>query len=400
MGGVIIVLASKLEFLKEQRWRGPKVVVCIAAAVSAILAWATHLMEVIIRTQDSVQRESSGPDIAYGLMVLVFGLTGTLKRLTAWSRMNRGNTASVALQTVLIWVAWIFIALAMIESLVFLFMSIMSVQPPSLVLVRALFGLTFLSEMVVWLSLISNGLRIGSRAISVILEMVYIWSLIGYLLTNATHNISFKPIYEIYFSSGILALIVIAECSHPSTFPTLAKECIASRRSESIPEKFDSPKSFLSVRLDSSNLTECARNIINDAGLGMQARTEGNPLGASQSERAFRHDLAIDQQDNPSESDLSRFVDCTTPSVSDVSQRDQPESLRDASIIHELKDSEYTIHRNHSIHIDTNEDAGNMIQTLERSPDEIRRIKSATEPSVSSLISPRASGLSSSSALH
>ncbi|EGG12779.1 uncharacterized protein MELLADRAFT_101307 [Melampsora larici-populina 98AG31] len=372
VGGVSILLASKLDFLKEQRWRGPKVVVCIAAAVSAILAWATNLMEVITREQESVQGQSSGPGIAYGLMVLVFGLTGTLKRLTAWSRLNRENTTSVALQTTLTWVAWIFIALAMIESLVFLFMSIMSVQPPSLVLVC--------------------GLRISSRAISAVLEMIYIWSLIGYLLTNATHNISFKPIYEICkhaevrlsssffkhghitasnsltfedFSSGILALIVIAECSHPSAFPDLAKERIASRRSESIPEKYDSPRSFLSVRLDSSNLSECARDIIKEAGLGIQTTTEGTTPGIPQSGKAVGHGSSVDQRDHPSDSELSRFVDCTTPSISYVSQTDLPETIKDASIIEEIKESKDLIHRNHSIQIDANEDALLIFRTTE-----------------------------------
>ncbi|KAH9819154.1 hypothetical protein DFH28DRAFT_64949 [Melampsora americana] len=391
IGGAIVLLTSKFEFLKEQRWRGPRVVICIATVVSAILAWAMYLMEVIHQDQG----ESSGPDVTYGLMVLVFGLMGTLKRLIAWSRMNRGGVGSVALQTSITWVAWIFIALAMIESLVFLFMGIMSDQPPSLVLVCALFGLTFLSEMVVWFSLILNGLRIGSRAISVVLEMIYIWSLIGYLLTNATHNISFRPIYEIYLSSGILALIVVAECFHPSAFPDLAKECIppsqsiVSRRSvtESMPEKVDPPRSFLSVRFDSSNLSDVARNIILEAGLQMQAKTEESAPGPSSYGRALCNDVSTNQRDPPSESDLSGFVDCTTPSIGYVSQGDPPETLRNASMILEMKESEDSIYSNHPINNDTDEEASIISQTLRTSPEEIGGIPSITEPTTSSHIS-------------
>ncbi|KAG0152208.1 hypothetical protein CROQUDRAFT_129640 [Cronartium quercuum f. sp. fusiforme G11] len=264
IGGAIVLLGSKVAFLKKETWRGPRVIVCLTATIGAAFSWAMQLLDTIFRHRDQIQRQDSVLNMTYGLMILIFGYLGTLKRFAAWSRINQTTLAISEFQVIGLWLSWTLIALAMIQCLVFPLVSVLSDRPLSLILV----SLTILSDLVVWFILMLGGQRIGIRSITKILEITSTCVLMMYLVLNATQEVLISPMYAIYLSCGLLALIVIVECAHPGAFPqyttSTASVPVASKNTQQC-EKLTRQATYLSLHFDSSSFSDFASNVFKEA---------------------------------------------------------------------------------------------------------------------------------------
>lgn len=71
VGGVMILLGSKLVTFEDQPWKAPRVIVCLAAGFGALLTWIAYLLETI--WQREATNSDSNSSLAYGLMIIVFG---------------------------------------------------------------------------------------------------------------------------------------------------------------------------------------------------------------------------------------------------------------------------------------------------------------------------------------